>query len=281
MTSQTTATDTTLLLAQVAEILVQPLTVASTFLAAGPQVFDTARQLRIPRISSGISAGFVAESTAIPEGSVGFDEVVLLPSTMKSLKTVTRFSNELIREAVIGLDAVLRTRLVADVAIALDAALFTGTGASNTIKGIINQTGVQTGVLDVSSPDGVGSLLDAIGLAQAANVTPNRWFMSPADFISLRKLKSTTKEFIFDEDMHGGTQLAVFGIPVSVTNHLATGKAVLTDMNSVAVARDLDASVFLMDQTYAASDEQGLRVVTRYDLGLLQPTATVVLTVAP
>jgi hypothetical protein len=34
---------------------------------------------------------------------------------------------------------VLRTRLVADVAISLDAALFTGTGASNTIKGIVNQ----------------------------------------------------------------------------------------------------------------------------------------------
>jgi hypothetical protein len=41
---------------------------------------------------------------------------------------------------------VLRTRLVADVAISLDAALFTGTGASNTIKGIVNQTGVQTAV---------------------------------------------------------------------------------------------------------------------------------------
>jgi hypothetical protein len=35
-----------------------------------------------------------------------------------------------------------------------------------------------------------------------------------------------------------------------------------------------------MDQTYAASDEQGLRVVTRYDMGLLQPAATVVLTAA-
>jgi HK97 family phage major capsid protein len=199
---------------------------------------------------------------------------------MKSLKTLTRFSNELIREAVIGLDAVLRTRLVADVAISLDAALFTGSGASNTIKGIVNQTGVQTTVLDVSSPDGVGSLLDAIGLAQAANVTPNRWFMAPADFISLRKLKSTTKEFIFDQDLHAGTQLSVFGIPVSVTNHLATGKAVLTDMNSVAVARDLDASVFLLDQLYGASDEQAIRCVTRYDMGLLQPAATVVLTAA-
>jgi hypothetical protein len=58
--------------------------------------------------------------------------------------------------------------------------------------------------------------------------------------------------------MHGGTQLSLFGIDVSVTNHLATGKAVLTDTNSVAVARDLDASVFLMDQTYAACWTQPL-----------------------
>jgi HK97 family phage major capsid protein len=258
MTSQTTAIDTTLLQAQIASLLVQPLTVASTFLAAGPIIFDTARQLRIPRISSAASSvGFVGEAVAIPEASVPFDEVVLLPSTMKSLKVVTRFSNELIREAVIGLDAVLRTRLVSDVAIALDAALFVG-NTVNTPKGIINQTGVQAAVLNVAEPN---SLLDAIGLAQAANVTPNRWFFSPADFIALRKLKSTTNEYIFDEDMHGGTQLMLFGIPVSVTNHLATGKAILTDMNTVAVARDLDASVFLMNQTYAASDEQGLRAL--------------------
>ena len=51
-----------------------------------------------------------------------FDEVTLLPTTMKSVKVLTRFSNELARQSVIALDAALRNRLVTDVANVVDAA---------------------------------------------------------------------------------------------------------------------------------------------------------------
>lgn len=53
MAIEVTSGNTTLLQSQVASLLVQPLTQASTFLAAGPQIFDTSDQLRIPRIASG------------------------------------------------------------------------------------------------------------------------------------------------------------------------------------------------------------------------------------
>jgi hypothetical protein len=39
---------------------------------------------------------------------------------------------------------------------------------------------MQTGDLDVADPD---TLLDAIALASAAEVTPNRWFINGDDFI--------------------------------------------------------------------------------------------------
>ncbi len=53
----------------------------------------------------------------------------------------------------VGLDAVSRTRLVTDVANALDAALWDGAGTSNTIKGILRATGIATGTLDLTDPD--------------------------------------------------------------------------------------------------------------------------------
>ena len=79
-----------------------------------------------------------------------------------------RFSNELLRQSVIGLDATLKTRLVTDASNALDTALLTGDGTSNTIRGIINQSGVQVGPLDVADAD---SLLDAIAQASAVEAT--------------------------------------------------------------------------------------------------------------
>ncbi len=152
MASETTTANPELLQTQVAQLLVQPLEAASVVLASGVRIFDTAGPLRIPKLTAGASVGFVAESALIPEADVDFGEVTLMPSTLKSLKVLIRFSNELLRQSVVALDAVLKQRLVTDVSNALDDALLTGAGTSNTITGIINQASVQTGELDVAAP---------------------------------------------------------------------------------------------------------------------------------
>lgn len=257
MASETTSANPQLIATQVATLLVQPLEAASVVLSSGVRIFDTSGPLRIPKLTAGASVGFVAESAAIPEADVSFGEISLMPSTLKSLKVLLRFSNELLRQSVIGLDATLRQRLVTDVSKALDDALLKGAGSSNTIKGIINQTGVQTGVLDVTDPD---SLLDAIALASAAEVTPNRWFINGADFIALRKLKDGDGKYLLESDVTADVTYRLFGVPVTVTNKLAEGKAVLADTSQIAVARDLAPSVTLLAERYADYDEQAIRV---------------------
>jgi HK97 family phage major capsid protein len=277
MASETTTANPELLQTQVAQLLVQPLEAASVVLASGVRIFDTAGPLRIPKLTAGASVGFVAEGGLIPEADVDFGEVTLMPSNRTSLKVLIRFTNELLRQSVIGLDSVLRQRLVTDVSNALDDALLKGAGASNSITGLINQAGVQTGDLDVADAD---SLLDAIALASAAEVTPTRWFISGADFISLRKLKDGQQRYLLESDVTADVTYRLFGIPVTVTNKLALGTAVLADTSQIAVARDLAPSVMLLAERYAEYDEQAIRVVTRYDLGLLHPEGIIVLRAA-
>lgn len=272
---ETTAANPELLQEQVAQLLVQPLEAASFVLSSGVQIFDTSGPLRIPKVTSGATVGFVGESELIPEGDVDFGEVKLLPSDRKSLKVLIRFSNELLRQSVIGLDAALRTRLVTDVSNALDTALLAGTGANKSITGLINQPGVQAHDWDSGVAD---SLLDAIALASAAEVTPNHWFISGADFIALRKLKDGNGRYLIESDVTKDTTYRLFGIPVTVTNKLPAGKAVLADTSQIAIARDLAPSVTLLSERYAEYDEQAIRVVTRYDLGLLHPEGVIVLT---
>jgi HK97 family phage major capsid protein len=108
MASETTAANPELIQTQVASLLVQPLEAASVVLASGVRIFDTNGPLRIPKLVSGAAVGFVAESAQIPEADVDFGEVSLMPSTLKSLKVLIRFSNELLRQSVIGLDATSR-----------------------------------------------------------------------------------------------------------------------------------------------------------------------------
>lgn len=291
MTIELTSANTTLLQSQVASLLVQPLEQASTFLASGPVIIDSSDSVRVPRIVNGVTAGFVAEGAEISDGDVAFDEVTLLPSTLKSLKVLVRVSNELIRQSVVGLDAVLQQRLVTDVGNALDAALWDGTGSSNTIKGILRATGIATGTLDLTDAD---SLIDGIATAQANKVSPTHMVMTSASFAALRKLKiaepgSTSdqdfRQYLFDPSgIQGGTAFQIFGLPVIITDNIPAvstkNRVALVDFSKVVVVRDVDAQVKILDQTWGNLDSVGIRVVTRYDTALLQAKAVTLLTEA-
>lgn len=274
---ETTANNPELLQEQVASLLVEPLEAQSVVLAAGPRIFDTASPLRIPKLVGSGEASWTGEGELITEHDVNFDEVRLMPTDRKSVKTLIRFSNELLRQSVIGLDQVLKTRLVADVARKIDDAFLTGDGVTGSVTGIVNQTGVQTGVLDVTEPD---SLLDALALASAAEVEPNRWIISGADFYAIRKIKDNSNNYILESDITSGTTHRLFGVPVTVTNKLPAGTAILANMGEVAIARDTNPTVKLLDQRYAEYDEQAIRVTARYDLGLLRPEGVIVLNAA-
>ena len=277
MASETTTANPELLQTQVANLLVQPIEAASVVLSSGVQIFDTASPLRIPKLTTGATVGFVGEGELIPEADVDFGEVTLMPSTRKSIKTLIRFTNELLRQSVIGLDATLKARLVTDVSSKLYTALLTGAGPAAASPASSNQAGVQTGTLDLDDAD---TLLDGIALASAAEVTPNRWFVNGADFIKLRKLKEATgsSKYLLESDVTSGPTYRLFGIEVTVTNKLPEGKIVLADTSQIAVARDLAPSVSLLAERYAEYDEQAIRVVPRYDLGLLHPEGVIVLT---
>lgn len=263
---------------QVSALLVQPLEAASVVLSSGVRIFDTAGQLRIPKLTGSSAVGFVGENQEIPSThATTFDEVVLMPTDRKSIKVIERFSRESVRQSVIGLDAVLKARLLKVVGDQLDTALLTGTGADDSITGIIEQADIQTGELDLTDAD---SLLDAIGKAVAAEVTPNRWFLNGEDFIELRKLKEATdsSKYLLEADVTRDATYRLFGIPVVVTNKLDPGVAVLADTSNIAVARDVSPSITVLSERYAEWDQIGLRVTTRYDLGLLHPDAVILLT---
>ncbi|MCV7195405.1 phage major capsid protein [Mycobacterium angelicum] len=291
MSIEVTSGNSAILQSQIAQLLVQPLEQGSTFLAAGPTILDSASPVRIPRIASGVTAGFVAEGSQISDGDVTLDEIDLLPSTLKSLKVLVRVSNELVRQSVIGLDAVLQQRLITDVSNALDAALWDGTGTSNTIKGILRASSIATGTLDLTDAD---SLIDGLATAMGNKVSPTHWVMTSSSFATLRKLKIANpgetsdqdfRQYLFDPStIQGGTAFQIFGLPVIITDNIPAvstkNRVALVDFSKVVVVRDVDAEVKILDQTWGDYDSVGIRVVTRYDTGLLQPEAVTLLTEA-
>lgn len=260
---------------QVSTILTQPLEQASTFLAAGPTIFDTnGSPVRVPAIpsSNADELQWVGENELIPEVDPEVGETTLLPSTMKSVKTITRYSNELARQSIVSLDKVLQDRLVADVASKLDMQFLSDQGDGiTTPQGLFAWSGVEDvavgGALDL---DGI---LSGQGIALESNVDLSRvvMFIRPGDLMAIRGLKDADGRYIMNSDAIEGGGFRVLGMNVLVSSHIPAGRAAIADMSQVAVARDLAPSVKILTERYADYDQQAIRVVSRYDTKPLNP----------
>ena len=259
---------------QVQTILIKPLEDKSIFLSAGPRIFDTdGSPVRIPKLGGPIDPDWIGENELITEKDVDFDEMTLLPSTMKSVKVITRFSNELARQSVVALDATLRDRLVTDVANKIDTQLLSASGDGiTTPKGLFAYSGVQN--VPVAGALALDHLLDAWGVALAGNVNMSslKWVMTPREFTAPRKVKDGQNRYQLQPDP---TQDGVFRpsvLPVIVSARVPdttattpTGRAALVDFSQIAVARDMAPSVKVLTERYADYDQQAIRVVARYD----------------
>jgi hypothetical protein len=56
---------------------------------------------------------------------------------------------------------------------------------------------------------------------------------------------------VLGSDITSGTTYHLFGVPVTVTNKLPVGSALLANMAEVAVARDIAPSVTMLSERYA------------------------------
>lgn len=276
-----TSTASELTAEQVQTILTQPLEHAATFLNSGVSIVDTPGPLRIPAAPTpGDPEGleWIGENELIPEHDTDFGEVTLLPSTMKSIKVLVRFSNELARQSVVSLDAAIQDRLVRDVAAKVDAQLYSAEGDGlTTPRGMFAWEGTQDVAVDGAF--NLDAILDAQAMALASGVPEDRLriFLRPADYMALRGLRDGDQRFMLQPDATKGSVSTVMGLPVVVSPHIPAGRAAVADTSQIVVARDVMPSVKLLEERYADYDQQAIRVVTRFDAAPTVPEAVVTL----
>lgn len=267
------------------QLITVPLQRASVFLNSGVRIIDTkgGNPVRVPMLKSMTAPSWHGENEQINEVDPTFDEIVLLPHSMKSVKTLTRYSNELARQAVVPVGSALQQRIVADVAGKLDDAFIAGAVSPDrtTPTGLLNYAGTQK--IDAVGEIGLDVLHDAEALALGAEVDPSalKWLMNSRDFVAIRKLKDNNGRYMVQPDPTEAGAYRLLGHPVLVTNRVpvtdGASSIVLWDPSKVAVARDLNPTVTVLDQLYGDYDQQAVRVVARYDAAPLNPEAVVLL----
>jgi len=262
---------------QVERLLVLPLEQESTYLRVGFPVFTSSGEpIKVPSLTSMGTPTYVTEGSAIPEVSASTSEIELLPSSVKSVKTISKVSSELIRQSVVAIESAFSMKMTADVARILDAALWDGDGTGGAPTGICNFSGV-TSAGTAAGTVSVDDLYDMQEAAMDAYVMPTEmtWALSPANFTRIRKLSDSTDVKFLTPSLAAGAPATLLGSPYVVTSHMPDDQILLFDRNQVAVGMDTRASITILDQTYASTDEVGIRIVARYDTQPMNAEAVV------
>jgi HK97 family phage major capsid protein len=275
--ANTTALNSTLTQDQVERLLIMPLAQESTYLSVGFPVFTSnGEPIKVPSLSSMGTPTYVSEGSAIPEVSASTSEVELLPSSVKAIKTITRMSNELVRQSVVAVESAFSMKMTSDVARILDAALWDGDGTGGAPTGICNFSGI-TSAGTAAGTVSVDDLYDMQQAAMDTYVMPGNmtWAMSPTNFTRIRKLADSTDQKFLTPSLAAGAPATLLGSPYVVTTHMPNDQILLFDRSQVAVGLDSRASIAILDQTYADYDEVAIRVTARYDTQPLNAEAVV------
>lgn len=100
--------------------------------------------LSVPKYGTGLATGWVAEGGAVPDGDMTFGSVGLEP---KHVGGKTEMSRQLIQQSSPAIEQLIRDDLAFLIAKQIDTAIIAGTGATNQPLGVLNMTGVQSGLL--------------------------------------------------------------------------------------------------------------------------------------
>ena len=186
----------------------------------------------IPKAGAGLTAGWVAEGSALNESDMDFESVTLTP---RHVGGITEMSRQLIQQSAPAIEGLVRDDLSFAVAAAIDAAIIAGTGANGQPLGILGRTGSNGEVQSDSLTDIIGwsDILDIEQMLAAVNVTPTGWYTSPAVLTDLRKIlraPSAGSDFI-------ATASSIGDLPAAASNAAPANTAILGDWSQVLLGQ--------------------------------------------
>ncbi len=249
----------------------------------GIQIMNVPGQkIEIARQDSATTVSWGSENTTITESTAPtFGNVCVEPRKMTALVPVSR---ELIRNAGINVDMLVKNEFVKRMGLAEDLAFLDGTGGSQPL-GIYNIPGVLNTNLSgaVMKFDNV---LDADLQIREQNGTLTGWIASPVIAHQLRTLKDTNGQSIYVPlnsrvtDVANAVVAELYGAPLVLTNTVVKTKgasanqtyAIAGQWSNAIIGDGEEMRIETSTQgTYFEKDQVGFKAVRFVDLVLTHP----------
>lgn len=277
---------------EAADYFFDRLAAASVGLQSGfTQVGTIGARLAIPRILSDGAAAWTAEGEEITPSDPNADIVTATP---RKLAALSYCSNELVADSNPSAQNAVADNLARSLALKLDRAFFEGSGTAPEIRGLKNQSGIQTVSMgtDGAALTNLDPIADALGLLAEANATGSAIVMHPRNWRTLSKVKELTtgsnKPVLVDSSAAptDGPRRTLYGAPVYLTPQLSateTQGSATSIANSIYVYDAAQVVFVLRDDTRIdvdrsvafSSDRTAIRVTLRADMVLPNPASVV------
>ena len=255
--------------------------------------------VKVPRISSGVTASYVGENTNITKSEVATGQLTL---TFKKLVTLVPVSNDLIRYSSPGADMLVRNDTVQAMRVREDSAFIRDNGTDSTPKGIrhwahASHILTQTATVNVQNVfTDLGRLVQKLLEANIPMISP-AWMMAPRTEIFLKTLLNSQGIPVFRDEMNGGK---LWGFPYGVTTNIPTNldtsgtggndesELYCVDMAQVVIGESMNLQVDASQeaayhdgssvQAAYSLDQTVVRAIAEHDLGVRHDKAIAVLT---
>lgn len=229
--------------------------------------------LKVPKISGGATAFYIGENTAATKSEQTTGQITL---TFKKLVTLVPISNDLLRYASPGADAIVRNDMVNATRVQEDSAFIRGTGSDSGPKGLrhwahadhlvaANDT---VGVANTFSD--LGKLIQRLLDANIPMINVG-WLMAPRVEVFLRTLINSNGFQVFGPEMRAGTLLGwPFASTTSIPNNLDTSGNGTNDESEIYLADFAQGIIgesmnMVVDASAEAAYTDGSSVVSAFD----------------
>jgi HK97 family phage major capsid protein len=206
--------------------------------------------LTIPRLAAGASAGYQGELDDITMSQETFDTIQL---NGKKLTALVPVSNDLVRRAEIGVEAIIRDDLVQTLARREDLAFLLGDGSGGSPIGMLNQCAASNKLVVAALPTtGNADVLTAV-VGTTYNLTLSleqnmsrmirpAWIFSPVTRVFLETLRDQVGNFVFANEIQNGN---FRGIP------FLTSQQIPTNLNTGTVGAPINNGSYLFLADFA------------------------------
>lgn len=179
----------------------------------------------IPRQTGATATYWVGEAEAITEAEGNFDKVTMTP---KTLGARSQMSRTVMMQSTPDIEVLVRNDLAAQMALGIDLAAISGTGADDQPRGILNTSGIGAVVGGTNGAAiTIDHLIDLETSIAAANADEgNLAYLTNSKMVgALKKLKSTTGEYLWTGSAQGqrsGTPGEINGYAVARSNQVSS-----------------------------------------------------------